>query len=264
MHGGAGVVWSGPPRLAARAADAPHSHALVTRAPTLPRTSRSRRTLLDGALPLLVAGVLSGLSLAPARGMAQDGTRPGGEAETAAQSARELLVGFGDKVVLKVWREPAWSDAFLVDPTGEVVLPRIGRMRVVGMTSAVLEDSVRARLAAYLREPNVDIIVLRRVAVLGAVRKPDVLFVEPLTTLRDVIAQAGGVSEEGDPNRVEIVRGGERIAVGRWRDAAARPAQVRSGDQVIVQQRGWWARNALAAVSSLAVAASVLLSVLAR
>jgi polysaccharide export outer membrane protein len=226
----------------------------------LARRRDERRTRL---VRTLLVPMLSVALMVPSVAAAQ-ATAPASATAAVARSASELLVGLGDKVVLKVWREPAWSDAFLVDPAGEVVLPRIGRMRVVGMTAAVLEDSVRVRLATYLREPNVDVIVLRRVAVLGAVKKPDVLFVEPVTTLQDVIAQAGGLTEDGDPNRVEIRRGDERITVGRWREVAARPAQVRSGDQVIVGQRNWWSRNALAALSSVAVAASVLLSVLLR
>ena len=182
-----------------------------------------------------------------------------------AQPRVDVPIGLGDKVVLRVWREPTWSDAFPVDPSGDVVLPRIGRMRVVGMSPSALEDTVRTRMAAFLRDPNVDVIVLRRVAVLGAVKKPDVLFVEPVTTLRDVIALGGGLAEDGDANRIEILRNGARIPVGPWKDAADRPASdVQSGDQVVVGRKNWLSRNALAAVSSIAVAASVLLSALAR
>jgi protein involved in polysaccharide export with SLBB domain len=172
-------------------------------------------------------------------------------------------VGLGDKVVLRVWREPTWSDAFAVDPTGDVVLPRIGRLHVVGMAPNALKDTVRARMAVFLRDPNVDLIVLRRVAVLGAVRKPDVLFVEPVTTLQDVIAQGGGIDEEGDPNRIEIIRDGQRIRLGRW-SSVATLSDVRSGDQVVVGRRSWLSRNALAAVSSVAVAVSVLVTTFRR
>jgi polysaccharide export outer membrane protein len=173
-------------------------------------------------------------------------------------------VGAGDKVVLRVWREPTWSDAFPVDATGMATLPRIGPMRVAGLAPAALRDSVRTRLAVFLRDPVVDVIVLRRVAVLGAVRKPDVLFVEPVSTVRDLIAQAGGIDEEGDPNRVEIVRDGERVRLGKWNDIANLVAPVRSGDQIVVGRKGWLARNALTAVSSVAVAVSVLVSAVRR
>ena len=65
--------------------------------------------------------------------------------------------------------------------------------------------------------------------------------------------------------RIAGVRGGERVAVGKWKDVASRPAtDIQSGDQIVVGRKNWFARNALAAVSSIAVAASVLLSALAR
>ena len=188
---------------------------------------------------------------------------PTGTTGTTLTVAGTAPVGLGDKVVLRVWREPTWSDAFPVDPTGDVVLPRIGRLHVLGMAPNALKDTVRSRLAAFLREPNVDLIVLRRVSVLGAVRKPDVLFVEPVTTLQDVIAQAGGIDEEGDPNRIEILREGQRIRLGRWTSVATL-ADVRSGDQVVVGRRSWLSRNALAAVSSVAVAVSVLVTTFRR
>ena len=233
---------------------APHRRSAPARTARAAGARASRLWL--ALLALLLALV------APGRAEAQDRSVPA--AQSAGEVARGAPVGLGDKVVLKVWREPTWSDAFLVDEAGEVVLPRIGRLRVLGMHPEALEDTVRERLAAYLREPNVDVIVLRRVVVLGAVRKPDVLFIEPVTTLADVIAQAGGLTEDGNPDRIEIVRDGARRAVGRWRDVAGLAAQVRSGDQVVVHQRGWLSRNALAALSSVAVAASVLLSALAR
>lgn len=182
----------------------------------------------------------------------------------SAAAGTDDPVGAGDKVVLRVWREPTWSDAFPVDATGFATLPRIGPLRVAGLAPAALRDSVRARLAVYLREPVVDVIVLRRVAVLGAVRKPDVLFVEPVSTVRDLIAQAGGIDEEGDPNRIEIVRDGERVRLGRWNDIASTVAPVRSGDQIVVGRKGWLARNALTALSSIAVAVSVLVSAVRR
>lgn len=173
-------------------------------------------------------------------------------------------VGPGDKVVLRVFLEPKWSDAYPVDAGGIATLPRIGPMRVAGLSPSALKDSVRTRLAVYLRDPVVDVIVLRRIAVLGSVRKPDVLFVEPVATLSDLIAQAGGIDEEGDANRIEIVRDGGRIRLGRWSEIATSIAAVRSGDQIVVGKRSWLSRNALAAISSAAVAVSVLVTALRR
>jgi hypothetical protein len=92
------------------------------------------------------------------------------------------------------------------------------------------------------------------------VKKPDVYFVDPVTSLREVLAIAGGIDDSGDPNRIEIVRDGASQRLGKWREVAESTAPVRSGDQVIVGRRAWFTRNALTVVSSVAVIVSVLLS----
>ena len=95
---------------------------------------------------------------------------------------------------------------------------------------------------------------------IAAVRKPNVYYVDPVTSLRDVLAQAGGLDDSADANRVEIVRGGERHAVGKWRNVSESAVPVRSGDQIFVAKRAWFTRNAGTVFSSIAVAVSVLVT----
>jgi polysaccharide export outer membrane protein len=181
----------------------------------------------------------------------------------ATQTAAVSGVGPGDRIMLKVWREPLWSDSLLlVSPDGDIVLPRIGRFHAAGIVPAALRDTIERRLAAFLRDPSVDVVVMRRVAVLGAVRKPDVYYVDPSASLRDVLARAGGLSDDADANRIDLVRSGARSRLGRWDDVAERSAPVQSGDEVYVRRRPWFTRNAVATISSVAVAVSVLLTAL--
>ena len=229
------------------------------------RSPLSRRGLVRRARSGVALATLV-LATSPLAGQASAGRAGSAVAAAQAPSAAPGAepIGKGDRIVLRVWREPSWSDSTSVDLAGDVTLPRIGTLRAAGVAPDVFRDTVRARFAVYLREPVIDLIVLRRVTVQGAVRKPDVLYVEPVMSLREIIARAGGVDEEGDPNRIEILRDGTRIRLGRWRDVATASQLVHSGDQVIVGRRGWLARNALTAVSSLAVAVSVLVTALRR
>ncbi len=224
----------------------------LRRAPAARPARRTRATARALARTLARAGAASLFAIG------------GAAAQTGAASTANEPIGPGDKVALRVWREPKWSDQYPVDAAGVATLPRIGAMRVAGLSPAALKDSVQTRLAVYLRDPVVDVIVLRRVSVGGSVRKPDVFFVEPVTTVRDLIAQAGGIDEEGNPDAIVVVRDGARLPLGRWNEVASLAAPVRSGDQVVVGKRSWLSRNALAAVSSAAVAISVLVSAFAR
>ena len=214
---------------------------------------KPQRSRLASVVPLIFA-----VSLSPFAGALGAQVAPSSQMPAPVQST--AAVGPGDRIILRVWREPSWSDTIVVGPDGTVTLPRIGRFAAAGLTPVSLADSVRTRLAVFLRDPAIDLAVLRRVAVLGAVRKPDIFYVDPVTSIRELLAKAGGIDDVGDANRIELVRGGVRQRIGKWRDVAESTAPVRSGDQVIVPRRPWVLRNALTVISSLAVAVSVLVS----
>ena len=218
------------------------------------------RRLLAVACCAVAAIVVPSDAAAQAAQAARQAGPPGADTGAPAAAPAAPVVGPGDRVILRVWREPQWSDSITVDGAGFIVLPRVGRFQASGLTPTVLADSVRGRLAFYLRDPAIDLVVLRRVAVLGAVRKPNVYFVDPVTSLREVLAYAGGLEEGADPNGVEIQRDGVRTRIGKWRDVAESAAPVRSGDQIFVGKRAWFTRNAGTVFSSIAVAASVLLT----
>lgn len=181
---------------------------------------------------------------------------------TAARRAAEVAVAVGDRLRLRVWREPQFSDEFMVDEQGAVVLPRLGRTLIAGRTIASLQDTLTVRYAEFLRHPEVTVTVLRRVGVQGEVRAPNLYYVDVTKTLREVLAEAGGITEAGNPDRVAIVRDGRQIPLGRWRDGGPLAAELRSGDQVFVARRSWLSRNALAAVSTLGLVVSVAVQVI--
>jgi polysaccharide export outer membrane protein len=179
-----------------------------------------------------------------------------------ATRAADVAVAVGDRVRVRVWREPQLSDEFVVDEQGDVVFPRLGRTRVAGRKIASLHDTLTARYAEYLRDPEVTVTVLRRVGVQGEVRAPNLYYVDVTKTLREVLAEAGGITEAGNPDRVAIVRDGREIPLGRWRSGGPLAAELRSGDQVFVARRSWLSRNALATVSTLGLVVSVAVQVI--
>jgi polysaccharide export outer membrane protein len=202
----------------------------------------------------------------------QTGGTSSGTAASRGEVARNVApaadpaqaIGVGDRVLLRVWQEPTWSDSLLVGTDGDLVLPRIGRYHAAGMAPAALRDTIQRRLAVFLRDPSVDVVVLRRVAVLGEVRKPDVYYVDAVSNLRDVLARAGGLTNDANPDRVEIVRDGERTKLGRWDAIGGSSVPVHSGDEIQVGRKSWIARNSASAISSVAVAVSVLITALRR
>ncbi len=149
----------------------------------------------------------------------------------------------GDVVRLRIWREPDLSGDFPVDESGQVVLPRLGPVSVMAVSRDSLRRSLLVAYATYLKNPSIEVVLLRRVNVLGAVRNPGLYPVDPTMTVADALALAGGPSPDGKRDRVELLRGGNRLIVRL--DPAARLGNtpVRSGDQLYVPQRSWISRN---------------------
>ncbi len=164
---------------------------------------------------------------------------------TPALSAQAPANGLqpGDMVRLKIWREPELSGDFNVDERGEVVFPKIGSLRVTHLSADTLKQQLVRTYSSYLRDPSIEVTLLRRVNVLGAVRTPGLYQVDQTQTIADVLAQAGGATPDGKPDRVELVRDGTRTGIKLQRDTRLFSSGVHSGDQLWVPQRSWFARN---------------------
>lgn len=166
----------------------------------------------------------------------------------------------GDRLFVHIWGEEKLSDTVLVDARGQVSLPKVGLLNVTNTPILTLRDTIQARFAKYFRDPAVEVVALRRVAVNGAVSKPNVYYVDIATSLRDAIALAGGITENGNPKKVSIVRGNEEFPIPNWQREQTVVGQLRSGDQVVVGRRSWFQTNALQIASLGLVVASFVLS----
>jgi protein involved in polysaccharide export with SLBB domain len=165
------------------------------------------------------------------------------EQPVQAGDRADVTVRPGDRVRLKVWREPDLSGEFAVDEDGIAVLPKIGPVEVQKLSTDSLKALLVARYSSSLRNPAVEVTVLRRVNVLGAVRNPGLYHVDLTTTVADVLALAGGVSPQGNQNRIELVRGGKRQPVRLSQESRVADSPILSGDQLLVAERSWLERN---------------------
>jgi polysaccharide export outer membrane protein len=168
----------------------------------------------------------------------------------------------GDVLRVTIWLEENLSGDFLVDVDGIVTLPLIGEQRVVDIPVRELRKLLIEQYRVHLRNPSINITPLRRVNVLGEVQRPGLYPLDPTVTLAGAVALAGGATPNGELNRIRIVRDG---AILRERVGAAetlRAADIRSGDQIIVEQRSWFARNSTFLVSALLSATSIVTSLI--
>ena len=150
----------------------------------------------------------------------------------------------GDMVRLKVWREPDLSGDYQVDESGEAVFPKIGPLKVSQLSTDSLKSLLVSTYSVYLRNPAIDVTLLRRVNVLGAVRNPGLYQVDATVTVADVLAMAGGVSSNGNPKKIELLRQGQRLSVQLTEQSRLSESPMRSGDELWVPEKSWLSRNA--------------------
>lgn len=188
---------------------------------------------------------LAAIALAP--------TLPAQAPEGAPPSPR---LAVGDRVIVKVWPDVMLSDTAVVDERGEISLRHVGSIGVLAFDYDRLRDTLRARYATFLRSPVIDVTAFRRVTVNGAVAKPDIYMIDLSSTIRDVIARAGGVAQYGDVRKVSILRGGQAIPAPNWdKPATVADYRLESGDVILVGRRPWWLDNlgTITGVAGLAV-----------
>ncbi len=156
----------------------------------------------------------------------------------------------GDAIQVQFPQDRELNSSVVVNERGEAVFPKLGAVDVTRLTIGGLPDTLRSRYALYLRDPSLDVAVLRRVTVNGEVRLPSVYMLDVTSTIRDAVAKAGGLTETAKRNDLVIVRGSERIRVADWQNNTGPVADLLSGDQVFVGRKSWLELNALPVIST--------------
>lgn len=132
----------------------------------------------------------------------------------APEVGGEYRIGVDDRVQVTVWRNPELAVTAPVRPDGKISVPIIGDVQAGGQTPSEVAETIRMRLSAYIREPNVAVILtelrshefLTRVRVTGAVRTPRSIPHRQGMTVLDAVLEAGGVTEFASPNRSRLFR----------------------------------------------------------
>ena len=122
-------------------------------------------------------------------------------------------IGPGDELDLKVWRNPDLSVKVPVRPDGKITAPLIKDIVAVGKTPQVLGREIEEKLATYIRDPSVSVVVtkivgdpLSVVRVIGQAQSPGAVPYQNGTTLLDVMTKANGLTRKAAGNQAILIR----------------------------------------------------------
>lgn len=155
---------------------------------------------MSAALSLVVVACTTTGSVSPT-------PPPAGDANLEAS----LVLGAGDVIEVKVYREPELDGVYRVNSAGALEFPLIGKVTLKGKNSDDVAGEIRGRLAdGFLKDPQVSVFVReynsKKVHVLGQVTRAGTFPYEPRMTIIQAITNAGGFTKLAATNSVKVTR----------------------------------------------------------
>jgi polysaccharide biosynthesis/export protein len=176
---------------------------------------------------LLVAFALTVGLFAQSNAVAKNASpKPGSEKSTEKSTSSDVKVakpvpsapddpltyriGVEDELGISIWREPDLSTNAVVRPDGMITVPLLNDVKVTGMTTKELQDTLTEKLKEFLKEPQVTVIVRqirsRKVYLLGEVVRPGTYQLNNPKTVLQLLAEAGGPGAYAKLGSIYVIR----------------------------------------------------------
>ena len=142
-------------------------------------------------------------------------TAPAADPQPAAPAPNvpnDYVIGPGDTIQVFVWRNPELTTTVPVRPDGKVSTPLVEDIVAVGKNPSALARDIEKVLAAYVRSPQVNVIVTQaastfsQVKVIGQVNTPQAVAYREGMTVLDAILSVGGLAPFASGNRAKVIR----------------------------------------------------------
>lgn len=204
---------------------------------------------------LLTAGALVAacVLLTPSMSAAQAG-QPGGAAPAGTPilaTPADYVIGPGDILEVRFWRDPDMTSTVTVRPDGRVSLPLLNDIQAAGLAVEAFRNIVHSAAAKGVFKgpdltPPVSVIVKeihsRQVFITGSVANPGTFPLGNRLNVLQLIALAGGLGEYADKSKISVIRqeGSRQVQFKFNHDEIAKGRnleqniELRPGDTVLV------------------------------
>ncbi|PYU19011.1 MAG: hypothetical protein DMG30_25715 [Acidobacteria bacterium] len=179
---------------------------------TSPALARGEASLAVQSAPAPLApqspAVVSG-DLPKVQEAASEASTPA-ERLDSALADQDYVIGPQDLLAINVWHEPELSQSVPVRPDGKISLPLLGDLKASGLTPRLLQNLLAKELEAYIRKPQVTVIVReinsQKFYVIGEVGKPGEYSLATSMTVLDALAAAGGFRDFAKAQKIYLLR----------------------------------------------------------
>lgn len=125
----------------------------------------------------------------------------------------------GDDNTNATTEERAYFDGFLVDRRGEIRMPTLGKVKVIGLTLEEIQDKIKAKLLEDYYKSSSELFVTAKLAglrytTIGEIGTGSQVIYKEQVNIMEAIANAGNITTYGDRKNVRILRqypGGQKM-----------------------------------------------------
>jgi len=126
-------------------------------------------------------------------------------------TAQQYTLGVGDIIEVSIIKPEQLTNRVTVSPTGQISVPYIGSITVIGKTISQVQNTIQWSLAkGYLKYPVVVVSLIeshsRRFTISGEVVRPGTYPLEVNTTVLKAISIAGGFTRFGSKSSIKVLR----------------------------------------------------------
>jgi len=154
-------------------------------------------------------------------------------------------VGPEDILRVSVWGNQELTLDVIVRPDGKISLPLIQDVQAEGLTAAELSDVIHQKLLAFIKEPQVTVIITQvnapKIFVIGNVARPGPYPLRSDMSVLQALSLAGGFTPFASPKSIKIVRnfGGGKQEIRKINyfdvvDSGEGNYLLKSGDTIVV------------------------------
>lgn len=126
------------------------------------------------------------------------------------------VLAAGDEVILDVYGASQNSQKIEVAPDGTITIPKIGPVKVSGLTVAQAEGAVQARMGEHYQGSSIKVSVGQthaiQVNVMGEVNVPGTYTLSAFSSVFNALYMAGGVTDLGTLRDIRVSRNGKVVA----------------------------------------------------
>jgi len=125
----------------------------------------------------------------------------------------DYIIGPGDTLNINLWGAINARHELIVDRNGEIMIPRVGNVKVWGLSHAQGKDAVNKAIARYFKNYEISMTLGRlrsiQVFVVGEVEAPGSYPVSSIATVINALSAAGGPARNGSLRGIKINRNGQ-------------------------------------------------------